>query len=72
MSCSARWWIARPRRPVTYPDRQFLKALVIMIVRHLHSPNELLTALVYQLTHWRRHERGLKLRVCLDPVLKAA
>jgi hypothetical protein len=25
-------------RPVTYPDRLFLKALVILIVRHLYSP----------------------------------
>jgi len=32
-------------RPVTYPDRLFLKALVIMIVRHLHSPYELLAVL---------------------------
>ena len=29
-------------RPKTYPDRLFLKALVIMIVRHLHGPHELL------------------------------
>jgi hypothetical protein len=32
-------------RPVTYPDRLFLKALVIMIVRRLHSPNEFLAVL---------------------------
>ena len=33
----------RPRgRPKTYPDRLFLKALVIMIVRHLHTVHELL------------------------------
>ena len=32
-------------RPKTYPDRLFLKALVIMIVRHLHSPHELLAVL---------------------------
>lgn len=32
-------------RPATYPDRLFLKALVIMIVRHLHSPHELLAVL---------------------------
>jgi hypothetical protein len=32
----------RPRgRPKTYPDRLFLKALVIMIVRHLHTVYEL-------------------------------
>jgi hypothetical protein len=32
-------------RPKTYTDRLFLKALVIMIIRHLHSPNELLSVL---------------------------
>jgi hypothetical protein len=31
--------------PMVYPDRLFLKALVIMIVRHLHKVHELLTAL---------------------------
>jgi hypothetical protein len=36
----------RPRgRPKTYPGRLFLKALVIMIVRHLHTVHELLTVL---------------------------
>jgi hypothetical protein len=32
-------------RPVTYPDRLFLKALAVMIVRHLHKVHELLTVL---------------------------
>jgi hypothetical protein len=32
-------------RPKTYPDRLFLKALVIMIVRHLHTVHELLSVL---------------------------
>lgn len=32
-------------RPRTSPDRLFLKALVVMIVRHLHKVHELLTAL---------------------------
>ncbi len=32
-------------RPSFYPDRLFLKALVIMIVRHLHRVHELLTVL---------------------------
>jgi hypothetical protein len=32
-------------RPVTYPDQLFLKALVIMIVRHLHTVHELLAVL---------------------------
>jgi hypothetical protein len=36
----------RPRgRPKTYPDRLFLQALVIMIVRHLHTVHELLSVL---------------------------
>ena len=32
-------------RPKVYADRLFLKALVIMIVRHLHTVHELLTVL---------------------------
>jgi hypothetical protein len=40
---------APPKRgrgqPRHYADRLFLKALVIMIVKHLHSPYELLTVL---------------------------
>ena len=32
-------------RPYTYPERLFLKALVIMIVRHVHTVYELLTVL---------------------------
>lgn len=32
-------------RPPFYPDRLFLKALVIMVVRHLHKVHELLSAL---------------------------
>lgn len=32
-------------RPKTYPDRLFLKALVIMILKHLHTPYALLTVL---------------------------
>jgi hypothetical protein len=32
-------------RPTTYPDRLFLQALVIMIVRHLHRVHELLAVL---------------------------
>jgi hypothetical protein len=36
----------RPRgRPKTYPDRLFLKALVIMIIRHLHTVYELRSVL---------------------------
>ena len=31
--------------PKVYPDRLFLKALVIMIVRHLHKVHELLSVL---------------------------
>jgi hypothetical protein len=38
--------LSRPRgRPRFYPDRLFLKALVIMIVRHLQSPHEVRTVL---------------------------
>ncbi len=32
-------------RPVVYSERLFLKALVIMIVKHLHTPYELLSVL---------------------------
>src|SRR5438874_2711257 len=32
-------------RPRFYPDHLFLQALVVMIVRHLHTVNELLTVL---------------------------
>jgi hypothetical protein len=32
-------------RPVTYPDRLFLKALVVMVVRRLHKVHELLAVL---------------------------
>ena len=35
----------RRGRPKTYPDRLFLKALVIMIVKQLHKVHELLTVL---------------------------
>ncbi len=31
--------------PLVYPDRMFLKAVVIMIVRHLHTVHELLSVL---------------------------
>lgn len=34
-----------PGRSKFYPDRLFLKALIIMIVRHLHRVNELLAVL---------------------------
>src|ERR671932_333788 len=34
-----------PGRPKVYTDHLFLKALVIMIVRHLHTVHELLTIL---------------------------
>jgi hypothetical protein len=35
----------RRGRPATFSDRLFLKALVVMIVRHLHRPGELLAVL---------------------------
>jgi hypothetical protein len=34
-----------PGRPRVYTERLFLKALVIMIVRHLHTVGELLAVL---------------------------
>jgi hypothetical protein len=35
----------KPGRPVTYPEKLFLKALVIMIAKHLHKVHELLSVL---------------------------
>ena len=35
----------RRGRPPTYPDRLFLQALVMMMVRHLHTVHELLSVL---------------------------
>jgi len=44
----------RPRgRPKTYPDRLFLQALVIMIVRHLHTVHELLSVLDQETSEMR-------------------
>ena len=37
--------VRRRGRPRRYSDRLFLKALVVMVVRHLHRPGELLAAL---------------------------
>lgn len=45
-------------RPKVYPDRLFLKALVIMIVRHLHKVNEL-SAVLEQPTAEMRALRAL-------------
>ena len=45
-------------RPKTYPDRLCLKALVIMIVRRLHTVHELLAVLA-QPTAEMRTLRGL-------------
>jgi hypothetical protein len=45
-------------RPRTYPDRLFLQALVIMIVRHLHTVHALLSVLA-QPTAERHTLRGL-------------
>jgi len=36
---------AKRGRPTTYPEKLFLKALVIMIVKHLHKVHELLSVL---------------------------
>ncbi len=40
--------------PKVYPDRLFLKALVIMIVRHLHTVHELLSVLAQPTAEMRR------------------
>jgi hypothetical protein len=45
-------------RPKFYPDHLFLKALVIMIVRHLHTAHELLSVLA-QPTAEMEHLRSL-------------
>ncbi len=43
--------------PQVYPDRLFLKALVIMIVRHLHTVHELLSVLAQPTAEMRQlHE----------------
>ena len=36
---------AKRGRPITYPEKVFLKALLIMIVKHLHRVHELLSVL---------------------------
>jgi hypothetical protein len=36
---------AKRGRPITYPEKVFLKALLIMIVKHLHKVHELLSVL---------------------------
>lgn len=36
---------AKRGRPITYPEKLFLKALVIMLVKHLHKVHELLSVL---------------------------
>jgi hypothetical protein len=45
-------------RPKVYPDRLFLKALVIMIVRHLHTVHELLRVLAQPTAEMRRLREG--------------
>jgi hypothetical protein len=37
--------LAKRGRPITYPEKLFLKALLIMIVKHLHKVHELLSVL---------------------------
>lgn len=46
--------------PKVYPDRLFLKALVIMIVRHLHTVHELLSVLAQPTTEMNH----LRLLLC--------
>jgi hypothetical protein len=45
-------------RPKVYPDRLFLMALVIMIVRHLHNVHELLSVLAQPTAEMRRLREG--------------
>ena len=45
-------------RPKVYPDRMFIKALVIMIVRHLHNVHELLSVLAQPTAEMRRLREG--------------
>src|SRR5712691_12394366 len=40
--------------PKVYPDRLFLKAIVIMIVRHLHNVHELLSVLAQPTAEMQR------------------
>ena len=49
---------AKPGRPVTYPEKLFLKAVVIMIVKHLHTVHELLSVL-NEPTYEMQQLRGL-------------
>jgi hypothetical protein len=50
--------------PRYYPDRLFLKALVIMIVRHLHNVHELLSVLAQPTTEMQTLRALLKERGC--------
>ena len=44
----------RPRRrPKVHSDRLFLKALIIMLVRHLHNVHALLAVLANRRLKWR-------------------
>ena len=45
-------------RPKVYPDRLFLKVLVIMIVRDLHNVHELLSVLAQPTAEMRRLREG--------------
>jgi hypothetical protein len=40
--------------PQVYPDRLFLKALVLMMVRHLHNVHELLSVLAQPTAEMQR------------------
>src|SRR3989337_4479290 len=47
--------------PKTYPDRLFLKALVIMIVRNVHTPSGLLAILAQSTAEMQALRRHLSL-----------
>ena len=66
-------------RVKTYPDRLFLKALVIMIVQQVHTPSGLLAILAQPTAEMKRLQailycflNNLDLRIGLKALLKAA
>lgn len=44
----------RRRRPKLYSDQLMLRALVVMIIRHLHTPHELLSVLAQPTVEMQR------------------
>ena len=54
--------------PQLYPDRLFLKALVIMIVRHLHTVHELLGVLAHPTAEMTVLRQLLTTMICFSTV----